>query len=108
MQLRPWMIILILALAALLLVVCGPAESVTDRPTSNMGGEFTPTVDARSSSASGVPSFIQKGQTYRVTTAGLDANLTVIDILDDGWLQVRLESSHSGWFHLVSGTYIQR
>ena len=65
-----------------------------------------PSVSRVQSSASRVPFFIQKGQTYQINTPGLGGEITVVAILDDGWIQVQTRRD-SGWLHVTSGTFFK-
>ena len=110
MKFRPWAIVLVLVLVALLAVVCGPAKPTDQQPPEV--GQYTPTVEALpattvtgSSSAAGAPSFIQKGETYLMQYGSRSEPMRVLDILDDGWIQVTIQGN-PGWFNVNTGVHV--
>lgn len=90
-----------LVLVGLLGVMC--ANPTTDQGAS---GTAPPTVEAIRSAGGGVPSFIQKDQTYSFDHRAGFREITVIAILDDGWIQGE-QRGDRGWFHITSGTFIR-
>jgi len=108
MKVRSWITIVVVIVVALLTVVCGTSDPVSDSTVLTPLVEAVPTTIVSGSPFVAGLSFIQKGQSYRIHNpliGGRSGSLIgVVDVLADGWVEVGSGSDVTQrWLHLPSG-----
>lgn len=118
MNIRFWIIILVITVAALSGIVCGGAESITTDGLNQQeaapvaGRSIIQTVEASPDPAvsqsvnADMPSFIQKGKQYEFRS-NMSLTGSVVTIQDDGWINVEGSTGATIWFNINSGVWVR-